>query len=205
MNDSLYNESANVYNLLFWCLASLLSCTGFQSWEVLFFLCDLYFMSLVSLKTYREQLSLRSKLKTFYSCIALKKYFIPTSKQLVKCLELLGLVASLTRNYVQRKRRFRKAGSSSTFSILRRELREGTLQSHFSGSSFVASSNFEPDPLLSSFIYNPAAADESVSAQPSPSVETNLVKESSKDNLLERWELFVYLSFALFEKWKKKV
>ncbi|KAJ7980323.1 Protein DEHYDRATION-INDUCED 19 like [Quillaja saponaria] len=87
---------------------------------------------------------------------------------------------------VQRKRRFRKAGSSSTFSILRKELREGTLQSLFGGSSYVAASNYEPDPLLSSFIYNPCIADEPVSSQPHSSFEASLVKESSKENLLER-------------------
>ncbi|KAF7837768.1 protein DEHYDRATION-INDUCED 19-like protein 4-like [Senna tora] len=110
------------------------------------------------------------------------------------CVKKVGmdLVGHLTMqhgnflNYVQRKKRFRKGSPSSTYSILRRELREGTLQSLFGGSSYVASSNSEPDPLLSSFIYNPAAADESVSSQPCPSAETTIVKESVKDDCLER-------------------
>ncbi|KAF7813549.1 protein DEHYDRATION-INDUCED 19-like protein 4-like [Senna tora] len=83
---------------------------------------------------------------------------------------------------VQRQRRFRRGGSGSAFSILRK----GALQSLFGGSSYVASSNSMPDPLLSSFIQNSAAADESVSLQPCPSVEATLVKESSKDDFLER-------------------
>ncbi|KAK7303727.1 hypothetical protein RJT34_14640 [Clitoria ternatea] len=89
------------------------------------------------------------------------------------------------RNYVPRKRRVRKGGSGSTFSILRRELREGALQSLLGGSSYIASSNSEPDPLLSSFMFNPVVADESVSVPPCPSIEDALVKESSKDDFLE--------------------
>ncbi|KAK4265842.1 hypothetical protein QN277_026838 [Acacia crassicarpa] len=103
-------------------------------------------------------------------------------------MDLVGHITMQHGNFlkVQRKRRYRKGGSSSTLSLLRRELREGTLQSLFGGSSYVASSNSEPDRLLSSFIYNPVAADESVSPQPCPSVESTLVKESSKDDSLER-------------------
>ncbi|XP_061946243.1 protein DEHYDRATION-INDUCED 19 homolog 4-like [Populus nigra] len=55
---------------------------------------------------------------------------------------------------VQRKRRLRKGGANSAFSILRKELREGSLQSLFGGSScFVSSSNTELDPLRSPFIF----------------------------------------------------
>ncbi|KAE9591658.1 putative protein dehydration-induced 19 [Lupinus albus] len=93
---------------------------------------------------------------------------------------------SITSNYVQRKRRVRKGVSGSTFSILRKELREGALQSLLGGSSYMASPNSEPDPLLSSFIFNPTAVDESSSAQPCPSVGATLAKESSKGNFLER-------------------
>ncbi|KAH1209095.1 Protein DEHYDRATION-INDUCED 19 7 [Glycine max] len=84
-----------------------------------------------------------------------------------------------------RKRRVRKGGSASTISILRKELQEGALQSLLGGSSYLASSNSEPDPLLSSFMFNPVVADESVSATP-PSTEDALVKESSKDDFLKR-------------------
>ncbi|XP_054806388.1 protein DEHYDRATION-INDUCED 19 homolog 4-like [Prosopis cineraria] len=103
-------------------------------------------------------------------------------------MDLVGHITMQHGNFlkVQRKRRSRKGGSSSTLQLLKRELREGTLQSLFGGSAYAASSTSEPDPLLSSFIYNPVAADEPVSSQPCPSVETTLVKESSKDDFLER-------------------
>ncbi|XP_052306877.1 protein DEHYDRATION-INDUCED 19 homolog 4-like [Populus trichocarpa] len=53
-----------------------------------------------------------------------------------------------------RKRRLQKGGANSAFSILRKELREGSLQSLLGGSSCsVSSSNTEPDPLLSPFIF----------------------------------------------------
>ncbi|KAM3707845.1 hypothetical protein ACB098_02G056400 [Castanea mollissima] len=83
---------------------------------------------------------------------------------------------------VQRKRRFRKG----TLSLLRRELREGNLQSFFGGSTCIVSSNTEPDPLLSSFIYNAPIVDEPVSVKPHSLVETSTVKESSKEDFLER-------------------
>jgi len=87
---------------------------------------------------------------------------------------------------VQRKRRVRKAGSGSTISMLRRELRDGALQSLLGGSSFITSPNSEPDPLLSSFMFSPLVADESSSATPPASIQGALVKESSKDHFLER-------------------
>ncbi|XP_050372349.1 protein DEHYDRATION-INDUCED 19 homolog 4-like [Argentina anserina] len=84
---------------------------------------------------------------------------------------------------VQRKRKFRR-GSNSTFSILRKELREGSLQALLGGSSFAFPSNTEPDPLLSSFIYN--APDEHVSEQPHPLVEAPFMKENIKEESSER-------------------
>ncbi|XP_075655913.1 protein DEHYDRATION-INDUCED 19 homolog 4-like isoform X2 [Castanea sativa] len=83
---------------------------------------------------------------------------------------------------VQRKRRFRKGA----LSLLRKELREGNLQSLFGGSTCIVSSNTEPDPLLSSFIYNAPIVDEPVSVKPHSLVETSMVKESSKEDFLER-------------------
>ncbi|KAK4378875.1 hypothetical protein RND71_000737 [Anisodus tanguticus] len=54
---------------------------------------------------------------------------------------------------MQRKRKSRRVGSHSTLSLLRKELREGSLQSLFGGSSCVVPSHSTaPDPLLSSFI-----------------------------------------------------
>ncbi|KAK2645092.1 hypothetical protein Ddye_020287 [Dipteronia dyeriana] len=89
---------------------------------------------------------------------------------------------------VQRKRRFRKVGSNSTISMLRKELRDGNLQSLLGGSSYLLSSsnNTEPDPLLSSFIFNSPKVDEPVSVQPHSMVEAASIKESSNENFRER-------------------
>ncbi|TKY72542.1 DEHYDRATION-INDUCED 19-like 7 [Spatholobus suberectus] len=103
-------------------------------------------------------------------------------------MDLVGHITTQHGNFlrVQRRRRVRRGGSASTFSILRKELPEGALQSLLGGSSYIASSNTEPDPLLLSFMFNPVVTDESVSAPPRPSIEDALVKESSKDGFLER-------------------
>ncbi|KAG6758745.1 hypothetical protein POTOM_035202 [Populus tomentosa] len=95
-------------------------------------------------------------------------------------------LSSLTGDYVQRKRRLRKGGANSAFSILRKELREGSLQSLLGGSScFVSSSNSEPDPLLSPFIFNPPGFDEAPNAKPLSSVEASSVKGSTTEEFLE--------------------
>ncbi|XP_022741575.1 protein DEHYDRATION-INDUCED 19 homolog 4-like isoform X2 [Durio zibethinus] len=94
---------------------------------------------------------------------------------------------SLTESYVQRKRRLRKGGSNLTFSMLRKELREGNLQALLGGSScIVSSSNVEPDPLLSSFMFNPPTADEPLSLQPLCIAEANAIQESTNKEFLER-------------------
>ncbi|KAK4491355.1 hypothetical protein RD792_002092 [Penstemon davidsonii] len=87
-------------------------------------------------------------------------------------------------SFILRKRKSRKAGSHSTLSLLRRELREGNLQSLFGGGSscLVSSSNAAPDPLLSSFII-PMVDD----YQSAPSAESILVNNKSKtDTISER-------------------
>ncbi|GMN43982.1 hypothetical protein TIFTF001_013187 [Ficus carica] len=85
-----------------------------------------------------------------------------------------------------RKRKSRKGAShSTTLSLLRKELREGNLQSLFGGSScIVSSSNVAADPLLSSFIL--PMADDFVSVQPPFSTETRLTKKSSAEKVSER-------------------
>lgn len=91
----------------------------------------------------------------------------------------------LTRSYMQRKRKSRKAGSHSTLSLLRRELREGTLHSLLGGSSSMPSStNVAPDPLLSSFIL-PVAGNLS-SSQPSLQIDSSSAKKSLNENVAER-------------------
>lgn len=74
----------------------------------------------------------------------------------------------------------RKGVSNST--LFRKELREGALHSLLGGSS----SNSESDTLLSSFIFNPVLGDEAVSEQSSSSIEASPVKDSSKDDFVER-------------------
>ncbi|KAL6339806.1 hypothetical protein AAG906_034893 [Vitis piasezkii] len=54
------------------------------------------------------------------------------------------------------------------------------------GSSMFSSSNTEPDPLLSSFIYNMPMVDVTESMQPSSSTEVNFEKKSLDENMLER-------------------
>lgn len=86
---------------------------------------------------------------------------------------------------MQRKRKSRKGGHHSTLTLLRKELREGNLQSLFGGSScIVSSSNTAPDPLLSSFIL-PMAHDFG-SAQPSFPNETSSAKKSLDENVSAR-------------------
>ncbi|KAF5738744.1 drought-responsive family protein [Tripterygium wilfordii] len=103
----------------------------------------------------------------------------------------MNLVGHITMQHgsflkVQRKRRLRKGGSNSSFSMLRKELREGNLQSLLSGTScIISSSNTEPDPLLSSFIFNPAV-DEPVIVEPLPSYEASSVQETSEVEFLDR-------------------
>ncbi|KAL1546181.1 RING-type E3 ubiquitin transferase [Salvia divinorum] len=86
---------------------------------------------------------------------------------------------------MRRKRKSRKSGSHSTLSLLRRELREGNLQSLFAGSScIVSSSNAAPDPLLSSFILPMVEDYESVPSH--SSAETTIAKKSTTGSTSER-------------------
>ncbi|RVW39959.1 Protein dehydration-induced 19-like 7 [Vitis vinifera] len=112
---------------------------------------------------------------------------VPCNFMALICMITMMLYYSLTNDYVQRRRRFRRGGSNSTFSILRKELRDGNLQSIFGGSSrIVSSSNSEPDPLLSSFMYNAPVVVEPVVVQPDSSAEASVVKESSDEGFSER-------------------
>ncbi|XP_039032218.1 protein DEHYDRATION-INDUCED 19 homolog 3-like [Hibiscus syriacus] len=88
-------------------------------------------------------------------------------------------------NIFKRKRKSRRSGSHSTLSLLRKEPREGNMQSLFGYSSCIApSSNSAPDPLLSSFIL--PMVDDRVSVQPQFSSETSTAKKSSDINKSER-------------------
>ncbi|KAK5813612.1 hypothetical protein PVK06_029063 [Gossypium arboreum] len=86
---------------------------------------------------------------------------------------------------MQRKRKSRKGGSHSTLSLLKKELREGNLQTLLGGSScIVSSSNSAPDPLLSLFIL--PMVDDFVSDQPPFRTETSRNNKSSDMNKSER-------------------
>lgn len=92
---------------------------------------------------------------------------------------------TLTIEHMQRKRKSRKGGSYSTLSLLRKELREGNLQSLFGGSScIVSSSNVAADPLLSSFIL--PVADELASCQPQFPTESRSTKKISDETVSKR-------------------
>ncbi|RDX81277.1 Protein DEHYDRATION-INDUCED 19-like 3, partial [Mucuna pruriens] len=83
-----------------------------------------------------------------------------------------------------RKRKSRKGGSYSTLSLLRKELREGNLQSLFGGSSCIVSSSNAADPLLSSFIS--PLANEHTSSQPHLHTETRSSKKCSDETVSTR-------------------
>lgn len=96
------------------------------------------------------------------------------------------MLKSLTCEYMHRKRKSRKSGSYSTLSLLRKELREGNLQSLFGGSSYLVSlSSAAADPLLSSFIL--PTADELVSSQPQFPLETRSTKKNSDGIVSNRY------------------
>ncbi|XP_045807673.1 protein DEHYDRATION-INDUCED 19 homolog 4-like [Trifolium pratense] len=109
-------------------------------------------------------------------------------------MDLVGHITTQHSKFfkVQRKKRVRKGVSNST--LFRKELREGALHSLLGGSSSTAYSNSEPDTLLSSFIFNPVIGDEAVSEQSSSSIEAAIVKESSKDDFVERKPQQIQLS-----------
>ncbi|CAN1219662.1 Protein DEHYDRATION-INDUCED 19 homolog 3 [Linum perenne] len=90
--------------------------------------------------------------------------------------------------YMQRKRKSRRGHSS--LSLLRKELREGNLQSLFGSSCIVSSSssNAAPDPLLSSFIL--PMGDDFASPHPSFSSETSSAKKGgAAESLSERYNV----------------
>ncbi|KHG14366.1 dehydration-induced 19 -like protein [Gossypium arboreum] len=96
-----------------------------------------------------------------------------------------GNIFKISFGYMQRKRKSRKGGSHSTLSLLKKELREGNLQTLLGGSScIVSSSNSAPDPLLSLFIL--PMVDDFVSDQPPFRTETSRNNKSSDMNKSER-------------------
>lgn len=94
----------------------------------------------------------------------------------------------LTIVHVQRRRSHKGSGGChSKLFLLRKELREGHIQSLLGGSSYLlAASNTAPDPLLTSFIYSLPVADASKSVQPRASGEGNSVTEGLDETVRER-------------------
>lgn len=104
---------------------------------------------------------------------------------------------------MQRTRKSRRAGSHSTLSLLRRELREGNLQSLFGGlATIVSSGNVAPDPLLSSFIVPMVEDLESVPSH--SSIESELSKKNTSSSILDRKVIEAPLSFEDKEEKTKR-
>ncbi|KAA3485258.1 protein DEHYDRATION-INDUCED 19-like protein 4-like [Gossypium australe] len=117
----------------------------------------------------------------FFVCLNLSCLFVSWH------VLMKGSGYSLTGFYVQRKRRLRKGGSNLTFSMLRKELRDGNLHAVLGGSSCIVSpSSVEADPLLSSFMFNPPTAEEPLSLQSLSIAESSADKESTDKESLER-------------------
>ncbi|GER46883.1 dehydration-induced 19-like protein [Striga asiatica] len=94
----------------------------------------------------------------------------------------------LCKLHLKFSRRFLRRGTNSPFSILRRELRDGSLQSLFGGSSHLGfSAHTEPDPVLTSFILSSPVVDKSSSVQSLPSVEAGSTAEHSVQKLEDRY------------------
>ncbi|XP_008795537.1 protein DEHYDRATION-INDUCED 19 homolog 2 [Phoenix dactylifera] len=108
-------------------------------------------------------------------------------------LDLVGHITTQHGSFfrMQRRRRFRRgsSGSHSMLSLLRRDLREGNLQSLLGGSSYVAApSSAAPDPFLSSLIYTLPVAESSREVQPESLDEENMINKSSDEKVAERVE-----------------
>ncbi|GER44966.1 dehydration-induced 19-like protein [Striga asiatica] len=129
-----------------------------------------------------EEIDMDDDIREEYPCPFCSEYF-----------DIVGLCCHIDdehpveakNGYLQRKRKSRKAGSHSTLSFLRRELREGNFQSLFGGSSCIGSSNnAAADPLLSSFILPMAEDYETVPSH--TSAEATLTKKSLNNGIPER-------------------
>ncbi|XP_008807754.2 protein DEHYDRATION-INDUCED 19 homolog 2-like [Phoenix dactylifera] len=108
-------------------------------------------------------------------------------------LDLVGHITTQHGSFfkMQYRRRFRRGspGSHSMLSLLRKDLREGNLQSLLGGSSYMAGpSAAAPDPFLSSLIYTLPVAEASRDVQPESLDEGSLVNKSLDEKVAERVE-----------------
>lgn len=95
------------------------------------------------------------------------------------------------RFYVQRRRRLRRGGYSSTYLALKKELREANLQSLLGGSSsFTSSTNIDSDPLLSSFMFNSPSVNESANKSATPATQGNSATKVSFKESLKRYCIY---------------
>ena len=88
---------------------------------------------------------------------------------------------TLTAAYMQRRRRFRRAGvpSNATLSLLGKELREAHLQALLGGTSRSSGLSNATDPLLSSLVYNVPISETEDPPKPTVVVEEQPTKLSS--------------------------
>ncbi|KAK6121085.1 hypothetical protein DH2020_045178 [Rehmannia glutinosa] len=117
-----------------------------------------------------EEIDMDDDIREEYPCPFCSDYF-----------DIVGLCCHIDDEHpvvADNGRKSRKAGSHSTLSKLRKELREGNLRSLFGG-SFI---NVAPDPLFSSFILPVVEDYEGVPSDSSP----ELVKKSPTDIVSDR-------------------
>ncbi|XP_072976429.1 protein DEHYDRATION-INDUCED 19 homolog 2-like [Typha angustifolia] len=108
-------------------------------------------------------------------------------------MDLIGHMTMQHGNYfkMQRRRRFHKpsSGSQSMLSLLRKDLREGNLQSLLGGSSYMAAPPVAPsDPFLASLIYTQPMAESLRTVQSESSDSGIQANKSSHEEILERTE-----------------
>ena len=100
-------------------------------------------------------------------------------------------IAFLNEEYMQRRRRVRKvsSGSHSLLSLLRKDLRDGSLQSFLGGSSYVSNPPpaAAPDPFLSSLICSLPVAEPSKDFHSDSSDKTFLLNKFPDEKTLERY------------------
>ncbi|OAY77339.1 Protein DEHYDRATION-INDUCED 2 [Ananas comosus] len=105
--------------------------------------------------------------------------------------KLLQNILYHSEDYLQRRRRFRKAstGSHSLLSLLRKDLRDGNLQALLGGSSCTAApSAVAPDPLLSSLVYNLPIGESPKGLQAESLDNAFLINDCSDEKVVERTE-----------------
>lgn len=110
------------------------------------------------------------------------------------CAKRVGMdmVSHLTTQHgnilkVQCRRRHRRGGPSSIFSMLKKEMRDTNRQSLFGGHSHAfPSSNPDPDPFLSSLLFSSPIVEAPVGVEANDSDESKLADLSTNENIVIR-------------------